>query len=74
MDAITQRVIMNAYVAKEGYKTVHPLLLQLKAQGLRPQALILDGHRMVIRAIREVWSTVTIQRCLYHIQREGVRW
>lgn len=74
MDAITQRIIMSAYVAKESYKTVHPLLLQLKAQGLRPQALILDGHRMVIRAIREVWGMVTIQRCLYHIQREGVRW
>jgi transposase-like protein len=74
MDALTQRVIMNAYVAKESYKTVYPLLIQLNALGLRPQALILDGHRMVIRAIREVWSTVIIQRCLYHIQREGNRW
>jgi transposase-like protein len=74
MDALTQRVIMNAYVAKESYKTVHPMLLQLKDQGLRPRALILDGHRMVIRAIREVWGTVIIQRCLYHIQREGIRW
>lgn len=74
MDARTQRIIMNAYVAKESYKTVYPMLLQLKAQGLRPQALILDGHRMVIRAMREVWGTVIIQRCLYHIQREGVRW
>jgi transposase-like protein len=74
MDALTQRVIMNAYVAKESYKTVHPILMELNALGLRPQALILDGHRMVIRAISEVWRTVIIQRCLYHIQREGVRW
>lgn len=74
MDALTQRVIMNAYVATESYKTVHPMLLQLNGLGLRPQALILDGHRMVIRAIREVWGTVIIQRCLYHIQREGLRW
>lgn len=74
MDALTQRIIMNAYVATESYKTVHPMLIQLNALGLRPQALILDGHRMVIRAIREAWGTVIIQRCLYHIQREGLRW
>jgi hypothetical protein len=74
MDALTQRIIMNAYVATESYKTVHPMLIQLNALGLHPQALMLDGHRMIIRAIREVWGTVIIQRCLYHIQREGLRW
>jgi transposase-like protein len=74
MDALTQRVIMNAYVATENYKTVHPMLRQLNGLGLRPQALILDGHRMIIRAIREVWGTVIIQRCLYHIQRQGLSW
>ena len=74
MDAPTQKVIMNAYVATESYYTVRPLLAQLKALGLRPKALIMDGHRMVMRAIREIWTTVIIQRCLYHIQREGLRW
>ena len=34
----------------------------------------MDGHRLIIRAIREIWATVIIQRCLYHIQREGLRW
>ena len=50
------------------------MLVQLNDRGLHPQALIQDGHRMVIRAIREVWGTVIIQRCLYHIQHEGMRW
>ena len=74
MDALTQRVIMNAYVATESYKTVHPILTHLHELGLRPHAVILDGHRMVLRAIREVWGSVIVQRCLYHIQREGLRW
>ena len=74
MDALNQRVIMNAYVTTESYKTVHPMLIQLNGLGLLPYALIMDGHRMVLRAIREVWGTVTVQRCLYHIQREGLRW
>jgi transposase-like protein len=74
MDVPTQKVIMNAYVATESYYTVRPLLSRLNGLGLRPKALIMDGHRMIIRAIREIWDTVTIQRCIYHIQREGLRW
>ena len=65
---------MSLYTASESYYTVRPMLGRLHDLGLRPKALIMDGHRMVIRAIREIWPTVIIQRCLYHIQREGSRW
>lgn len=74
MDAITQKVIMSTYAASESYDVIQPILSNLYSLGLRPQAFIMDGHRMVIRAIREVWENVIIQRCLYHIQREGLRW
>jgi transposase-like protein len=74
MDAITQKVVMSLYAASESYYTVNPMLGRLHDLGLRPKALVMDGHRMVIRAIREIWPTVIIQRCLYHIQREGIRW
>src|SRR3989338_3724265 len=32
----------------------------------------MDGEISVIRAIREAWPQTKIQRCLYHIQREGL--
>ena len=31
-------------------------------------------ERSVIRAISMVWPKARVQRCLYHIQREGMRW
>ena len=34
----------------------------------------MDGERFVMRAIAMVWPKAIIQRCLYHIQREGMRW
>lgn len=74
MDSLTHRIIFNAYVDKEGYHSVRPFLLQLKTQGLSPVAITVDGHIKVLRALREVWPRVRIQRCLYHIQREGLRW
>lgn len=74
MDVITQKVLMNTYVANESFQAVYPLFLRLRDLGLEPKAFILDGHRKVIAAIRSVWPYVAIQRCLYHILRQGLNW
>ena len=34
----------------------------------------MDGELSVIRAIRKVWPEAIIQRCLYHIQMQGMSW
>ena len=74
MDALSQKVIFNAYAGKESYYTVEPLLKSLKGRGLNPPYLTMDGHLQVMRAFRELWPEIKIQRCLCHIQREGLRW
>ncbi len=75
MDAINQKqIVLSHYCDKESYQAVTPLLQRLKIQGLRPQFVIIDGHRHIIRAFRETWPGVMIQRCLCHIQRESLRW
>jgi transposase-like protein len=74
MDARTHKIIAHIWEAKEGYKTTIEWFKTLCRQGLEPLYFIMDGERSVIRAIQEVWPAVKIQRCLYHIQREGMRW
>jgi len=74
MGGIDQKVIFSKYVDKESYKSVLPCLLELRSKGLDPSYLSIDGHLAVMRAFREVWPDLIIQRCLYHIQREGMRW
>lgn len=74
MSAQEQKIISNIHTNKEGYKTVLPWFLSLKNQGLDPLYVTMDGERGVIRAIEEIWPEAKIQRCLYHIQREGMRW
>jgi transposase-like protein len=39
-----------------------------------PHYIVMDGEQSVIRAIITTWPKAIIQRCLYHIQREGMRW
>lgn len=54
--------------------SVYPWFERLKEQGLNPRYIVMDGERSVMRAITMVWPKTIIQRCLYHIQREGMRW
>ena len=74
MDAKKQNIISNIYTKKEGFKSVFTWFKNLREQGLRPHYIAMDGERSVIKAIRLIWPKIKIQRCLYHIQREGMRW
>ncbi len=74
MDVKEQTIISNIYTKKEGFKSVYPWFKKLKKQGLMPHYIVMDGEKSVMRAIAMVWPKTSIQRCLYHIQREGMRW
>ena len=53
---------------------MHPIFITLNTQGLKPKAITVDGHRMVIKAILSVWPQIKMQRCLFHIQNQGLMW
>lgn len=74
MDIPSQNIISTIYVNKENYKNVFPWLQELKSKGLDPTHIVVDGERSVMRAIKDNWPDIIIQRCLYHIQHEGMRW
>lgn len=74
MDATDQRIISHIYVRKENFKDAYDWFITLKEKGFSPKFFIIDGERSIMRAIRLVWPNVILQRCLYHIQHEGMRW
>lgn len=74
MNASNQKIISHTYERKEGYRNVYSWFSELKEKDLSPRYITMDGEQSVIRAINEIWPQATIQRCLYHIQREGMRW
>jgi len=74
MDALTQNIIAHSYVNRESFNFAHPWFLQLKKQGLKPHYITTDGERSIVRAMELVWPKIKLQRCLFHIQREGMRW
>ena len=74
IDYARKKIISYTYIDKEGYHSMHPIFLKLQAEGLTPKAITIDGHRMVIKAILDVWPQIKIQRCLFHIQNQGLMW
>lgn len=74
MNVLDQSIFDYIHTSKEGYSHVLSWFQNLRAHGFNPLAITMDGEISTIRAIHEVWPQIKIQRCLYHIQREGMRW
>lgn len=72
-DNKTKKVCACKYVKNEGYKTGKPFFESCKEAGLNPKAITTDGNQHIIQALKEVWSGITIQRCLVHIMRENCK-
>jgi transposase-like protein len=74
--ADTQRrcLVVGFYQVKEGERRMVTLCQQLCQSGLDPLSVTIDGLKPVQTMIETVWPQAIIQRCLVHIQRQGLAW
>lgn len=75
MNAETHKIIAGKYGVSESSE---PQLLaffeQLITAGLSPLSFTVDGNPNVIRVLKKFWPDVIVQRCVVHIQRQGLSW
>jgi hypothetical protein len=74
MDATNQKIIASVYVKKESFKDAYPWFISLMRRGFSPHFVTTDGEQSILRAMKLVWPQANLQRCLYHLQHEGMRW
>lgn len=75
MDASNHSVISGKYgVAENSDRQVTGFLERLKDLGLDPVSCATDGNPQVIKVVSSLWSEVTMQRCIVHVQRQGLMW
>lgn len=75
MDAQDHTIVASNYPTRENsLPQLKALLVPLKECGLSLESVTVDGNPQVIRAFKELWKDITIQRCLVHIQRQGLMW
>lgn len=75
MDGSDYRIIAGQYGVSE---TSEPALLSfflpLRDKGLNPVSVTVDGNFQVIKVFKLLWPRIVIQRCLVHVQRQGLMW
>jgi transposase-like protein len=75
MDAVINQIFSGKYgVSENSERQLIGFLEPLKAKGLNPVSFTLDGNPQAIKVIKKIWPDIIIQRCLVHIQRQGLMW
>lgn len=74
MDAKSFSVIHGAPEMAEGPAHLQAFCATLTQQGLLPTSATIDGNPHLVRILRDRWPNMVIQRCLVHIQRQGLSW
>lgn len=74
MDGLTKEVIASRFNIAENAQSLLSFFQQLKRQGLSPTSATIDGNPAIKRALLHEWPSILIQRCLVHIQRQGLSW
>jgi len=67
-------IVIGCYGLKEGERRMEAFCRQLADSGLQPVSVTIDGLKQVQTMLKATWPTVIIQRCLVHIQRQGLSW
>lgn len=74
MDVERGEVLHGAYDVAEESRSMLELCRLLFARGLSPEVITLDGNRQLAAHLRAVWPSAKHQRCLVHVQRQGLSW
>jgi hypothetical protein len=74
MNAQDHHIIAGGYNLREGAKDLCVFYQHLAAGALDPQSATVDGNTQQIKYLRTQWPTITLQRCVVHVQRQGLSW
>ena len=74
MMGVDSTTVAGAYGLTERPRDLQQFFRSLAEQRLCPRSVTVDGNLHVIRALRGQWPTAIIQRCVVHVQRQGLMW
>jgi len=75
MDGQTHTLVRGQFDVRENSEPeLRAFFEPMMGEGLRPLSFTVDGNPQVIKVLRMLWPDAVIQRCLVHIQRQGLGW
>ena len=74
LESQRHELIYGAYGISEGPIGLRLFFQRLTNHGIVLKTATIDGNPSLFRMLRAVWPDILIQRCLVHIQRQGLMW
>jgi hypothetical protein len=74
LEATHNTLIAGIFGVHEAQAAMGDFCRHLAERGLTPTAIATDGSPALLRHLRTQWPEAMLQRCLVHIQRQGLSW
>lgn len=74
MNGSTHTLVSGKYRLPESMKPLTQYFSNLKLEGLIPESATIDGNTSLFKAVIATWPKVKVQRCVVHVQRQGLEW
>ncbi len=75
MDGRSNTVISGQYgISENSDSQLLSFFKPLIAKDLQPTSCTVDGNPQAMRVLKSLWPEIITQRCLVHIQRQGLMW
>lgn len=74
MDSETHKLLCAEVNVRESSKDLSKFYSQLSEMGLKPESATTDGNTAQIRQLKLIWPEIKLQRCIVHVQRQGLSW
>lgn len=68
------QMVHGKYDLREQAVPLMEYFTELRTEGLEPQSATVDGKPTITKALLKVWPEIIIQRCMVHLQRQGLMW
>lgn len=74
MNGDNHKIVYGDYGVSETGKHLKVFYNNLQQKGLNPLSATVDGSLQQLKYLKDAWESLVIQRCLVHIQRQGLSW
>lgn len=74
MDSETHKLIYAEVNVKESKADLFKFYNKLSDAGLNPESATTDGNTVQTRQLSDCWPEIKLQRCIVHVQRQGLSW
>ena len=74
MNGDNHKIVYGDYGVSETGKHLKVFYNNLQQKGLNPLSATVDGSLQQLKYLKDAWDSLVIQRCLVHIQRQGLSW